>query len=307
MKDKTRSARQSVLKQAAGNYEGLTNQISALYSKLSPRNQEIARYVTQNPNTIAMESAVSIAKLCGAHPSSLVRFAQIFGFDGFKDLQALFRTRLATAAPGFNERVAALETELRQHEGGGDYGILKDLVISDIASLHTLLDSVRDQDLGCAAEILLNARTIYIAGQLRSEPVARFVRYLLTMIGCRTILLDETGGLATERARLMEPGDALFAVSFRCYAKEVVNISEIAYQNGVPVIALTDSSLSPLAKSSKVIFEIPEGEYIFSRSLAAPMCLTLSLVTALARRLQPNNSEPAISVVTETNPDTASQ
>lgn len=288
------------------NYEDLINRITELYPELSPRHQEIARYLTQNPNTVALEAAVTVAQLCGAHPSSLVRFAQIVGFEGFKDLQAVLRTRLVTAAPGFRERRKALDTELRQHKGGSDYGILQDLVISDIASLQTLMETVREQDICAAAEIMQNAKTIFLAGQLRSEPVVLFLRYLLTMLGCRTILLDAPGGLATECARIMTPDDALFVVSFRYYAKEVVNISEIAHQKGVPIIAVSDGQLSPLAKSSAVMFEIPEGEYIFSRSLAAPMCLVLTLITALARRLHPNESKPVIPTATEVNRDNAS-
>ncbi|WP_159013130.1 MurR/RpiR family transcriptional regulator, partial [Acidisoma sp. S159] len=73
--------------------------------------------------------------------------------------------------------------------------------------------------------------------------------------------------------------------SFRFYANEVVNVVEETAGRGVPVVAISDSTLSPLAKNARVLFAVPEHEYTFSRSLAAPMCLAQSLIVALASRL----------------------
>mgnify|MGYP003344139217 FL=1 len=93
-------------------YEEIVNMITANYNQLSKGFQQIARFFTQNPNVIALESINAIARQCELHPSSLVRFAQSFGFTGFKQLQAVFQTRLSTAAPGFRDRISALESEL---------------------------------------------------------------------------------------------------------------------------------------------------------------------------------------------------
>ncbi len=92
----------------------------------------------------------------------------------------------------------------------------------------------------------------------------------------------------------------LVAISFRYYAQEVAAITETAAQTGTPIIAITDSQLSPLAKSASVLFTIREDKYSFSRSLAAPMCLAQALTIALASTLQPEaGGKPLIPVVTE--------
>ena len=57
------------------NYEGIVNLIAQEYPNLSQGFQQIARFFTQNPNAIALESINAIAAQCGTHPSSLVRFA----------------------------------------------------------------------------------------------------------------------------------------------------------------------------------------------------------------------------------------
>jgi len=281
-------------------YEGVVNLITAQYPNFSQGYQQVARFLTQNPNVIALESINAIASKCGVHPSSLVRFAQNLGYSGFKELQVVFQSRLATAAPGFRERINALETELSKNVSHGNLGFLKDLVVRDMASLQGLLEGVTEEMLASAAKLLTGAQTIYIAGQLRSEPIAILLRYLLTMLHRKVVLLDPSGGLAQEMALTMSLRDVLVVIAFRHYAKEVVSIAEGAVGSGVPIIAITDSQLSPLAKNAEVLFTVPEDEYTFSRSLAAPMCLVQCIATSAAARLQPNReSAPRIPTVTE--------
>jgi DNA-binding MurR/RpiR family transcriptional regulator len=243
-------------------------------------------------------SVNAIAESCGIHASSFVRFAQRLGYKGFKDLQGVFQRRLSTAAPGFEARVRALDADLRRSQDTGAGSYLRDLVVRDIASLQDLLENVRSEDLERAAQMLEDAATIYLLGQLRSAPVVSLLHYVLTMLGKPTVLLSEGGGLATHRAKLATRNDLLFAVSFRFYATEVVNIAEDAAQRGVPILAISDTTLSPIAKTADLLFSIPEHEYSFSRSLAAPMCLAQAIAVALAARIQ-SETTPRIPTVTK--------
>ncbi|WP_439570242.1 MurR/RpiR family transcriptional regulator [Roseovarius mucosus] len=279
-------------------YEDLIRIIHDRHDQMSKTYQRIAVYLTQNPNEVAIHSVNAIAERCGIHASSFVRFAQSLGYKGFKDLQVLYQKRLATAAPGFEARVKALASELKGAGDASEIGFLRDLVVRDIASLQQLLDETNSEDLALAAQMLERADTIYLAGQLRSAPVVELLRYVLTMLGKRCLLLDPGGGLATHIGRTMRETDVLLAVSFRFYATEVVNLVENAGQSGIPIIAITDSTLSPLARWAKVLFEVPEHDYTFSRSLAAPMCLAQALVVAVAARVQHDGSHPRIPTVT---------
>lgn len=279
-------------------YEGLIRLIHERYEQMSKTYQQISVYLTQNPNEVAIQSVNAIAAHCKIHASSFVRFAQSLGYSGFKDLQTLFQKRLSTAAPGFEARKKALEGELKLREDRSELGFLRDLVVRDIASLQELLDKISAEDLAVAAELIDGADTIYLIGQLRSEPVVNLLRYILTMLGKRTVLLDASGGLATHMARTMKASDILLAVSFRFYATEVVNIVEEGAKIGIPIVAISDSTLSPLMKSARVLFAVPEHDYTFSRSLAAPMCLAQALMVSVAARVQKNSADPRIPTVT---------
>lgn len=281
-------------------YEELIRVIHDRHDQMSKTYHRIAVYLTQNPNEVAVHSVNALAERCGIHASSFVRFAQSLGYKGFKELQALFQRRLATAAPGFEARVRVLEDELRGADDPTEIGLLRNLVVRDIASLQQLLDEVNPADLATAAALLYDADIVYLAGQLRSAPVVELLRYVLTMLGKRCILLDPGGGLATHIGRTIRKTDVLLAVSFRFYANEVVNVVEEAGQKGIDVIAISDSTLSPLARWARVLFPVPEHDYTFSRSLAAPMCLAQALVMAVAARVQHNVDDPRIPTVTGT-------
>jgi len=281
-------------------YEALIRVIHEDYGKFSPTYQLIAEFLTQNPNEIGVYSVNALAESCGVHASSLVRFAQLLGYRGFKDLQGVFQKRLMTAAPGFEARAERLKSELGSNDVAGLRGLLRDIVIRDIAALEGLLEAATEAEMTRAVDILAAARTIYLIGQLRSEPIVGLMRYILTMLGRRVTLLDPAGGLATHMARVIEPGDALIAVSFRFYATEVVNIAEAVAAAGVPIVAISDSTLSPLARSARVLFAVPEHEYTFARSLAAPMCLAQALMIGLAARLNAGSPDaPRIPVATD--------
>ncbi|WAP66792.1 MurR/RpiR family transcriptional regulator [Jiella pelagia] len=279
-------------------YEGFIRLVHERYDGMSKTYQRIATFLTQNPNEVAVSSANAVAERSSIHPSSFVRFAQSLGYSGFKELQALFQKRLSTAAPGFEARVAALKADLATSEGRTDFGFLRDLVIRDIASLQALLEDIDQDDLSRASELLHRANTVYLLGQLRSAPIVDLFRYVLTMLGKRCVLLDMSGGLATHVARTIRADDVLLVVSFRFYANEVVSIVNEVSAQDTPIIAISDSTLSPLTKSSTILFAIPEHDYTFSRSLAAPMCFAQALTLAVAARVQGESQTPRIPAVT---------
>src|ERR1700728_5067784 len=79
---------------APASAEDLRAAILERYDGLSKRLQQIARYVLDEPNELALETLAVIAERIGVQPSAIVRFAQSFGFDGATQMQRLFRDGL---------------------------------------------------------------------------------------------------------------------------------------------------------------------------------------------------------------------
>ena len=75
--------------------------------------------------------------------------------------------------------------------------------------------------------------------------------------------------------------DLLIAASFRNYAPEVVEAAAACHKRGVPVIAFTDTPVSPLAAAAKVRFDVGDNFALPFRSLVGSMTAAQALVIAI--------------------------
>ncbi|WP_372800252.1 MurR/RpiR family transcriptional regulator [Paracoccus seriniphilus] len=267
-------------------HEELIRLIHDRHDAMSRAYQRIGLFLTQNPHDVAVLTVNAMAKRCGIHASSLVRFAQSLGYRGFKDLQLLFQKHLAATVPGFVTRVAALEDAFPASPGHPQEGFLRDQVLRDIASLQLLLEDIDGPGMALAAEMLVQAEVIHLIGQLHGRPVVDLLRQELIMLGKRCVLLDGGGGLASCMAQTIGDKDVLLAVSLQSPASELAEIVQEAGRKGRAIIAITDGSLSPLGKWARVIFPVPSRDARFPHALAAPICLTQALAAAVAARMQ---------------------
>jgi DNA-binding MurR/RpiR family transcriptional regulator len=122
---------------------------------------------------------------------------------------------------------------------------------------------------------------IFVAGFRRSFPVAAYLAYMLGKAGKRAVLVDGVAGMQLQQAETLDDGDLLIVISFAPYSEESIELVEAAKLR-CPVIAMTVSVLSPIAKDAKLVLQVREAEVRGFRSLAASMCLAPSLAIGVA-------------------------
>lgn len=259
----------------------LEQHIESQYSSLSKRLQEVARYVLDNPNAIAFGTVASIAKAAGVHASTLVRFAHAFGFEGFSDMQQLFKDKLMVSSPDYESRIKSVQEEPATHDKKCGLSWLKQIVIANTHALENLCNSVDEQVLNDAISALHKANIIHIQGARRSFPTASYFSYLLNNIGRRAHLLDGAGHMDIAQLNLLGPDDVLFAISFAPYAQETLDAVNYAKSKGIAVIAMTDSSVSPLAEHADIYIKVKEAEIHSFRSLNVSTNIIQALMLGL--------------------------
>jgi DNA-binding MurR/RpiR family transcriptional regulator len=116
----------------------------------------------------------------------------------------------------------------------------------------------------------------------RAFPVAAYLAYSLSHVEKRAFLLDGVAGMTSEQSWMLGPEDLVIAVSFKPYAGETLAVVETAAANRAPLIVISDSRLSPVARAADVCFEIKDAEVRQFRSLTASMCLAQTLVISYA-------------------------
>lgn len=277
-------------------YDGLTQAIVAGFDSLSPQLKAIAHYATHHPDEIALNTLAEIARRIDVQPSSLVRFAQSLGFAGFSEMQRLYRSQLMVSLAHYRDRAT---TDWPRDEGPAnaeEQGLLPRFVNDSIGALRQLLDEVPAERFDAAVQILAGSRQVYTLGQGRGFPVAYFVAFNLTRLEKPAVMLDGVGGTQPLRqlADLITAADALFVSSFWPYTPLVVDLAAEKSQAGVPVVAITDSPLSPLASTASVSLEARNESEHNMRSLVAAMCLAQALTMAVGERLANRESSDAL-------------
>ena len=273
---------------SAKTFDELKGNLSHRYPALSPQLQRIASYALEHPHSMALDTVARLAQSAGVQPSAMVRFAQSLGYDGFSAMQQVFRTRLverSNHAPSLRKYRERIEAFRAGHARSGPSGVLAQFVEDGITSLEQLHGHVRGEDLANAVKLLSQARTLYVLGHRRSFPIAYYLAYALTKLELPTQLLDSVGGMLKDPAQLIGPKDALIVVSFKDYTSDVLEVAQQCHARKVPVIAITDNALSPLARTSRVCFQIEEKMSRPFRMLVAPMCLAQALVVSLGEHL----------------------
>lgn len=83
--------------------------------------------------------------------------------------------------------------------------------------------------------------------------------------------------MLADKARLIRQDEALLAVSFSPYTANTRERVDICLEQQVPVVAITDSTLSPIARQEATHLEVLEEELGGIRGLSATLCLALCL------------------------------
>jgi DNA-binding MurR/RpiR family transcriptional regulator len=242
------------------------------YVSLPKRLQSVAVFVLQNPEMIALNTIAVISERAAVNPSTFVRFAKSIGYQGFSDMQSVFQNSMRHMPESYSQRINHLGDDERPERT-----VLRRFSNAASVSLERLEQLMDESTLIQASAQLANARTIYIAGQGRATPVTTYLHYNFVKMGIQSVLLDGVAAMMTEKTRLIQQDEALIAISFSPYTANTRELVDICLAQKVPVVALTDSTLSPIARTDDLHLEVLEEELGGIRGLSATMCLALCL------------------------------
>ncbi len=271
-------------------FESLRSTIIERKASMPKRLAQVAAFALGNPDEIAFGTTASIAAASNVQPSTLVRLAHHLGYEGFSDLQSIFRERLRDRTLSYEERLVTLE-----QSGGDDEDatLLSGFISAASQSVNRLAATVQTDTFAKAVDILAAAETIYLIAKRRSYPLTAHMTYAFSKLNIRHQIVASPNGVDPEMVQFATPRDAAIAASFSPYAADSLNQSQELADRGVPVIAITDSAFSPLAACATHWFEVAEADFGGFRSLSASMALTMALPVAIAeRRRKLQHSKP---------------
>jgi DNA-binding MurR/RpiR family transcriptional regulator len=261
-------------------YQALRALIAQRAEDLPRRLMQVAGYALENPDEIAFGTVASIAAKADVQPSALVRFSRALGYQGFTELQDIFRSRLRERVLNYDERLA----KMREHGiASSKSGLVLDGFLEAAEqSVGRFREKVDHDAIERAVDLMAKAETIYLIGLRRSFPITSYMSYALGKLGIRNILVDAVAGMGAEQASFITERDAVLSISFTPYASETVTLTNAAKARGAAIISVTDSVFSPIAPSADVLLEIVEANFEGFRSMAVTMALAMTLTVSVA-------------------------
>lgn len=251
--------------------------------RLTPRMRDAAQYAIDHPNDIALNPVATVALMAHIAPAAFIRLAKALGYDGYSDLQRLFREPLQRSVkPTFRERIRHYGGEQTLENPEDPAEVLRAFSQANVVSLEHLQDDAASLPLREAISLIQKARIVHVLGLRRSYAVAAYLAYALNRVGQSAVQITGLGGAITEQASIANAQDLLIAISFPPYASDTLQVCEQLRRNGVKRLAITDAFLSPVARDADVVLEVNDAKLLGFRSLTSAMCLAQTLVVGLA-------------------------
>lgn len=248
---------------------------------------EAGAWVIGNQRVVALETLSVMSEKSQLTPSIFVRLAKAMGFDGFSDMQKLFRAPLHDAYPtSLSDRISHSQGDEVVQNPADVRAIGRSFCRANSASLAHLGGLLDQLPLDAAIDMILAARTVHVIGLDRSFPVAAYLAYALRRARVQTIQITGMGSLAAEQVDTMRPGDLLVSISFPPYAQHTIDATSAARTAGRDIIAITDTPVSPITEGAATILTVDDAALHGFRSLTAVMSLVQTLTIGLAYRLR---------------------
>ena len=245
----------------------------------------IATYILEHYDKAAYYTASKLGAIVGVSESTVVRFANELGYEGYPELQRALKKLIRSRLTSF-QRMEITNSLIGEHD------VLEKVLASDIDKIRQTAAEIDHESFSAAVQNIVDAKNIYIMGVRSSSTLAGFLNYSLRMIFDNVRLVQTTSGSDMfEHIMQIGEGDVMIAISFPRYSSRIIKAVEYAKGKGADVIALTDSKFSPIAAEADQLLIAYSDMASFMDSLVAPLSIINALVVAVARKREAEVSE----------------
>ncbi len=243
--------------------------------KLSKGHKKIAEFVLDHTEDATFMTAAELGKTLEISESTVVRFADKLGLNGYPELQ----DKLQEYVRG------------RYHNGGvpefsqstmEKWGVIATVLRSDMQRIHDTLEELNAESFAFAVNTIMSAKHVYIVGLRNSAPLASFFYFYLNMLRRDVILLDTTSSTEMfEQMIRIDEEDVFVAISFPRYSMRTLKAMEFARDRRAKVIAITDTNRSPMTMYSSIQVLAKSEPNGIADSLVAPFSLLNAMIVAM--------------------------
>jgi DNA-binding MurR/RpiR family transcriptional regulator len=260
-------------------HQSLSKYIQARFDECSRSQKDVAQYIVDHLDEAAFQTAEELARRANTSSSTVVRFSQALGFEGFPELQAAAREdyrRVHTKTEPKNAGAAAAGSStplfsLDQNE-------FETALTADHLNVEETARKVSRSSVEALIEAIVSAEKVLVAGTDQMAFFASYLRHLLMLLDLRVDVVASPSQEALSRLGRIDQGTLVIGLSAGRPHPLVVRAMKLARHRKARTAAITDATLSEVAKLAQIKLYYSSNSPAYVRSHTA----LLSLIQALA-------------------------
>ncbi len=222
--------------------QAIDEQLRGALPTLTRAERQLASRVLDQYPVVALGSITALAKAAQVSTPTVVRLVQKLGFKGYPDFQHALRAEVE----------AMLISPLAKHDrwaaSAPDTHILNRFADAVLANLSATLGQIDHAEFDAIAALLADGdRQIFSMGGRITHAMADYFVTLMVAVRPGVRLVPNLSNAWPAALLDLKAGDVLLVFDIRRYENAVLQLVELAREQGAEVVLITDRWISPAA------------------------------------------------------------
>jgi DNA-binding MurR/RpiR family transcriptional regulator len=258
--------------------KSLSDYIQERFDEFSRSQKDVARYIVDHLDEAAFLTAEELARRASTSSSTVVRFSQALGFEGYPELQQAAIEEYRTGAVG--GEAAASSSPLFSF----DHSELEGSLSADYSNLEETARHLTREQVDGAVAALAEAQRVVIVGVDQMAFFASYLRHILSLLDIRAEIVASTGGESLQRLGRIDEETLVIVLSCGRAHPLLLRAMKLALHRRARTLAISDASMSEVGEHAERTLYFSSNSPSFARSNTALMALVQGLAHGLYAR-----------------------
>jgi DNA-binding MurR/RpiR family transcriptional regulator len=263
-------------------HQALSAYIRARFDDFSRSQKDVAQYIVDHLDEAAFQTAEELARRACTSSSTVVRFSQALGFEGFPELQQAARDEYRRRPPDAGGPTVATTPLFSL-----DHTEFEAALAADHVNVEETARKLSRSAVEAAVDAIAAAEKILIAGTDQMAFFASYLRHLLMLLDLRAEIVAGPSQEALGRLSRIDENTLVIGLSAGRPHPLITRTMKLARHRKAPTIAITDATMSEIARLARIRLYYSSNTPAFVRSHAA----LLSVIQALAYGVYARDSQ----------------
>jgi DNA-binding MurR/RpiR family transcriptional regulator len=268
--------------EAPNGRQALSAYIKARFDEFSRSQKDVAQYIVDHLDEAAFQTAEELARRASTSSSTVVRFSQALGFEGFPELQQAARDEYRRRPAGAGSEGVAVGAAAPLFSL--DHTEFESALAADHVNVEDTAHKLSRSDVEAAIDAIVAADKVLIAGTDQMAFFASYLRHLLMLLDLRAEIVASPSQEALGRLSRIDENTLVIGLSAGRPHPLITRTMKLARHRHAMTLAVTDATLSEVARLARIRLYYSSNTPAFVRSHAALLSLLQALVYGVYSR-----------------------